>query len=41
MDFHIKSKAGPNIGDCLKNSCQMNAVLSAKDWMARGINHEK
>lgn len=41
MGFHIKSKAGPNIGDCLKKKGQMNAMLSAKDWMAHGINHGK
>lgn len=41
IGFHIKSKAGPNIGDCLKKNCQMNALLSVKDWMAHGINHGK
>lgn len=41
MGFHIKSKAGSNIRDCLLKSGQMKAMLSAKDWMVHGINHGK
>lgn len=32
MGFHIKSKAGPNIGDCLKKKGRMPCYLQKTGW---------